>query len=228
MSAKVKMIISGAVFCALIVAGCRTNGSARVGNTSRTATDIRMAQLQQELDKKWENPTAHYDMGQLYHAAGDWSKAEYRYNIALGFDPAYRDAQAAIVKLQFDKGDRSKGEWAANSFITQVASSPEQLLALGTAFEKQGLGDYALKCYNNALQIAPGSDVVNHQLGFYYLSKGKNDLAKEYLIRSFQANPNQPDVAGQLGRLGVEVKIPEPAAPGSQNLSKPVKPANQP
>jgi hypothetical protein len=28
------------------------------------------------------------------------------------------------------------------------------------------------------------------------------------LSRSFQLNPNQPDVAGELGRLGVAVKIP--------------------
>jgi tetratricopeptide (TPR) repeat protein len=228
MSAKVKMFVWGAVFCALIVAGCRSNGSATVAHNSRTASDIRMAQLQQELDKKWENPTAQYEMGQLYHAAGDWSKAEYRYNIALGFDPAYRDVQAAIVKLQFDRGDKAKGEWAANSFMTQVASSPEQLLALGMAFEKQGLNDYALKCYTNALQVAPDSAVVNSRLAYYYQSKGKSDLAKEYFIRSFQLNPNQPDIANELGKLGVEVKIPAAAAPASENLSKPVKPANSP
>jgi tetratricopeptide (TPR) repeat protein len=184
--------------------------------------------LQRELDKKWENPTAHFELGQLYHAAGDWSKAEYHYNIALGFNPAYRDVQAAIVKLQFDKGDRPKGEWAANTYMTQVASSPEQLLALGVSFQKQGLDDYALKCYQNALSSAPDSPTVNRQLGYYYLDKNKKDLAKEYFIRSFQFNPNQPDVATELGRLGVAVKIPETATPSSENLKKPVKPADQP
>ena len=195
--------------CARVVGGCRGHNAATVTQNTRTAADIRKAELHRELDKKWENPAAHFELGQLYHADGDWSKAEWHYNIALGFNPAYRDAQAAIVKLQLDKGDKSKGEWAANIYMTQVASSPEQLLALGVAFEKQGLDDYALKCYQDALKMAPDSPTVNRQLGYYYLAKNKKDLAKEYFIRSFQLNPNQPDVAGELGRLGVAVKIPQ-------------------
>jgi tetratricopeptide (TPR) repeat protein len=225
MSAKVKMIISGALFCALMVAGCRTNGSARVAHNTRTASDIRIAQLQQELNRKWENPPVHYEMGQLYHAAGDWSKADWYYDTAIGLDPAYRDAQAAKVKLQLDKGDKSKSEYLANMYMTQVMSSMEQMVALGMAFERQGLSDYALKCYTSALQAAPDSPVVNRQLGYYYLGKGKSDLAKEYFIRSFQLDPAQPDVAGELGRLGVEVKIPGPSSGG---LNKPVQPATQP
>jgi len=223
-----KMMVCGLVFCALVIAGCRTNGAARVATGgSRTAADIRIAQLQQQLNLKWENPTVHYELGQVYHSQGDWSKAEYYYNIAMGFNPAYRDVQAAMVKLQFDKGDKSKGEWVANSYMTQVASSPEQLLALGEALEKQGLSDYALQCYTNALKIAPNSDTVNRRLGYYYLSKGKSDLAKEYFIRSFQLNANQPDVAQELGRLGVAVRIPETSSK-PEDLSKTVRPADQP
>jgi Flp pilus assembly protein TadD len=99
---------------------------------------------------------------------------------------------------------------------------------MGVAFEKQGLDDYALKCYQDALKMSPDSPTVNRQLGYYYLLKNKKDLAKEYFIRSFQLNPNQPDVAGELGRLGVAVRIPEAAAPVSENLSQPAKPASQP
>ena len=81
---------------------------------------------------------------------GDWSKAEWHYNHALGFNPAYRDVQAAMVKLQINKGDKSKADWVANSYITQVVSMPEQILSLGAAFEKQGLDDHAYKCYNGS------------------------------------------------------------------------------
>ena len=159
----------------------------RVDQNVRTASDIRMAELLKELDKKWENPPAHYEMGQLYHAAGDWSKAEYYYNIALGFNPAYRDVQAAMVKLQFDKGDKSKAEWVANSYMTQVVSMPEQLLALGAAFEKQGLDDYALKCYQEALKTAPDSSAVNRQLGYYYLQQEQKGPRQGILYSQFPA-----------------------------------------
>jgi tetratricopeptide (TPR) repeat protein len=228
MNLKQYTVVTGIVVCALLLGGCRHTSTARVSQNVPAASDIRKAELLRELNKKWENPVAHYELGQLYHAESDWSKAEWYYNTAIGFNPAYRDAQAALVKLQFDKGDKSRGEWLANSYMTQVASAPEQLLALGVAFEKQGLNDYALKCYQEALKIAPDSYAVNRQLGYYYLARNKKDFAKEYFIRSFQLNANQPDVAEELGRLGVAVRIPQTpeSLPGSPG--QPLRPATQP
>jgi hypothetical protein len=40
------------------------------------------------------------------------------------------------------------------------------------------------------------------------LGKGDKEHAKEYFVRSFQLDPKQQEVAGELGKLGVEVKIP--------------------
>ena len=227
MNAKLRVTISGTMFCVLLVVGCRNTSTPRVDQNVRAAADIHKAELLKELDKIWENPPVHFELGQLYHAAGDYSKAEYYYNIALGFNPAYREVQAAMVKLQIDKGDKTKADWVANGYMTQVVSMPEQLLSLGAAFEKCGLDDYALKCYQEALKTAPDSPPVNRQLGYYYLAKNKKDVAKEYFIRSFQLNPDQPDVAGELGRLGVAVRIPEaPASP--QDIKQTTKPASQP
>jgi tetratricopeptide (TPR) repeat protein len=209
MNAKVRVIVFGILFCALFVAGCKNGSTVRMDQNSRTASDIRILQLTKELNQKWENPTAHYELGQLYHSQGDWSKAEYHYNIALGFDPAYREVQAAMVKLQLNKGDKAKADWAANGYMAQVVSMPEQILALGAAFEKQGLDDYAYKCYTDALKATPDSPAVNRQLGYYYLHKNNKDKAKEYFIRSFQLDSNQPEVANELGKLGVAVRIPE-------------------
>jgi len=217
-------IFTGMIFCVILLAGCEPKPTATISPSVRTANDIRKAELLAELQKKWENPPVHYQLGQLYHSESDWSKAEWYYNVALGFNPAYRDVQAAIVKLQYDRGDKAKGDWAANMYITQVSSAPDQLLALGIAFEKQGLGDYALKCYQNAISLAPDSNAVSRQLGYYYLARNKKDLAKEYFIRSFQLNSNQPDVAEELGRLGVAIRIPQTPAAPSENLSQPAKP----
>jgi Tfp pilus assembly protein PilF len=222
-------VIVGVVLCAVLIGGCQGHNAAAVSQNTRTATDIRKAELQRELDKKWENPAALFEMGQLYHAEGNWSKAEWYYNNALGFDPVMYNAKASIVKLQLDKGDRSRAKWAADNYIAQAASSPDQLLDLGAAFEKQeGLDDYALRCYQDALKMAPDSPKVNRQLGYYYLAKNKKDLAKEYFTRSFQLNPNQPDVSGELGRLGVVIKVPQVPESSPEKLSQPTKPASQP
>jgi tetratricopeptide (TPR) repeat protein len=229
MNIKVKALVSGIVLCMLAVSGCRPSGSAGISSAAgRTAVDIRIAQLQQELNKKFDNPPAHYELGQLYHSQGNWLKADWHYDQAISFNPVYREAQAAKVKMQFDKGDRSKGEYLANMYISQAASSPEQLLTLGEAFEKQHLNDYALKCYETALKMTPDSAPVNRQLGYYYLKNNKPEQAKDFFIRSFQLNPSQPDVAGELGKLGVAVRIPQADAPPTAPKGQTVKPPTQP
>jgi len=63
-----------------------------------------------ELDRKFENPQAHFDMGQVYQTEGITQKAEYHYNVALSFDPAHVQAQAAMVKLFLDGSNTTKGK----------------------------------------------------------------------------------------------------------------------
>ncbi|MBN2019091.1 MAG: tetratricopeptide repeat protein [Sedimentisphaerales bacterium] len=223
MSSKGYAMVCAMVLCSLGLFGCPPTRPARVAQGVNTASDIRKAELLRQLDKKWENPVTHYELGQLYHAEGDWSKADWYYDQAIGFNPAYRDAQAAKVKMQLDKGDKSKSEYLASMFMTQVVSAPEQLMLLGEAFEKQGLDSYALKCYRDALKAQPDSYKINRQLAYYYLHKNDNEQAKEYFIRSFNMNSNQPDVANELGKLGVAVRSPEPGTSPSK-LGQPIRP----
>ena len=68
--------------------------------------------------------------------------------------------------------------------------------------------------------MAPNSDKINRQIGYYYLSKGNTAQAQDYLTRSFQLNPNQPDVAGELGRLGIAVQIPRKTQQDTKKLDK--------
>jgi tetratricopeptide (TPR) repeat protein len=170
--------------------------------------EARKAELLEELDRKFENPQAHFQLGQIYEAEGLWPKAEYHYNVALRFDPSLREAQAAMVKLFLDSGETDKSKTYADIYMNQVSNSAAQTLRLGKAFQKENLDEYALECYRRALKLAPNSAEINKQLGYYYLSKDDTARAKEYLIKSFQLDSNQPEVAGELGRLGVEVKIP--------------------
>jgi tetratricopeptide (TPR) repeat protein len=167
------------------------------------------AELHKQLNTKFENPDAHFELGRLYQAEGNWDKAEYHYNVALSFDPVNRPAQAALVKVLINNGDKTKAEQYAKSYINQASSSIMASLQLAEAFNRQQLDKYTLACYQQALRLDPDSFEVNKQFGFYYLNKNDKERAKEYLSKSFQLNPNQPDVAGELGRLDVVVKIPE-------------------
>ena len=207
------------LICTLIIFnGC--NSAKKGGEIKSTPTDKRKAALLKEIDRKFENPQAHYELGQLYQADGMWSQAEYCYNTALTFDPIYRDAQAGIVKVIIGSGDNAKAKLTTEIYMNQVAASPEESLRLGLAFQKQGLDDYALNCYQQALNLAPNSAKINRQIGYYYLSKNDKSRAKDYLTRSFQLNQNQPEVAGELGRLGVAVKIPRKVETNTAKIDK--------
>ena len=48
----------------------------------------------------------------------------------------------------------------------------------------------------------------HRELGNYYLSLNDEATAKEYFKRSFILDPTQSQVAGELGRMGVIVKVP--------------------
>ncbi len=194
----------------LVLVGCESQEmkAAEAERVRKLPVEARKARLQNSLDSKFENPEVHYELAQLYHTEGLWSKAEYHYNIALSFDPANADAQSAMVKLFLDSGDTAKSKNYASTHVNQVSSSDIQSLRLAMAFEKQQLDEYALTCYQQALKLAPDSARINKQMAYYYLGKDDKDRAKEYLVRSFQIDPSQPEVAGELGRLGVEVRIP--------------------
>jgi len=184
-----------------------------IGQQKNVSADARKAELLKLLERKFENPDAHFQVARLYHAEGQWAKAEYHYNVALGFDPASAEAKAAMVKLFLDAGDSAKSKTYADVYMNLAARSATQSLRLAIAFQKQQLDGYALDSYQQALSLAPDSAEVNKQMGFYYLSKGDETRAKEHFIASYRSDNRQPDVAHELGRLGVELRIrPETAA----------------
>ena len=164
--------------------------------------------LQRQLDRKFENPEVHYKLGSIYHTEGLYDKAEYHYRTALGFDPVLYKAQAARVKVLLDKGDTAAGQAAAKLYMDQAAVTAEASMLLGKGFQERGMEQYALACYQQALVQEPNSAVLFRQIGYYYLGKGDKVRAEENLRRSFQLDPYQSEVAGELGRMGVMVQIP--------------------
>lgn len=211
--------------CALLLAlvGCESQEmkAADAERVRKLPVDARKANLQQSLDTRFENPVAHYELAQLYHAEGLWQKAENHYNFAISFDPSNADAQVALVKLFLDSGDTAQSKIFADNYMNAARDSDIQSLRLGMAFEKQQLDEYTMTCYQQALKLAPESARINKQVAYYYLGKGDKDRAKEYLVRSFKLDPSQPEVAGELGRLGVEVRIPGRADKDVTETGKP-------
>ena len=203
------MLLSLTVF---LGSGCTQGESSTTGVDSSAAMPSVKTEreLLLEVERRFENPEAHYELARLYHRSREWTKAEYRYNTALSQRPGLLGAQAGLVKLYADEGEPTKAEQFAYGYIRQASGSTRTTLKLAWEFDNAGLSDYAMRCFQQALAEAPDSYDANKQMGLYYLGKGDNDKARLYLGRSFELNPRQPDVAGALGRLGVVVESPQP------------------
>lgn len=185
--------------------------------------DAQKTALLNQIERTYENPEAHYQLGRLYHADGLYEKAEFHYRVALGFDPVNYRAEAGIVKALVDQGKTAQAQMAAEMYMSQAAVSAESALLMGKAFQQMGLDQYALDSYRQALDLAPNSAVLYRQIGYYYLSKGDRVRAEENLRRSFQIDPYQPEVAEELGRMGVMVQIPRKPAKSDNFLQRLLK-----
>ncbi|MEN6384300.1 MAG: hypothetical protein ABFD79_03790 [Phycisphaerales bacterium] len=199
-----------------VLGGCKSSQKSAQGEKLNdkqltSQSEKQVTQLQKQIDKKYSDAKAHYELGKIYHREGSWDKAEWEYSKALAFDPVHHESQASIVKLYSDKGDKQRGDVLAEQYINQASISAKNSLLLGRSFQDRGLDEYALTCYTQSHRLAPNSVVVNKQLGYHYLLKGDNANAEIYLRRAFELDPYQPGVAGQLGKLGVQVEIPKKA-----------------
>lgn len=197
---------SSSLICLLLISGC--NETLNEDDLANITPTEKKTELKKSLDRRFENPQAHYLLGQLYHAERDWPNAEYHYNTALRFDPVHRPAQAAMVKLFLDRGETMKAANYLEIYMNQVGDSPDQLLELALEFQKQDLDNYALNCFEKALAVAPNSSKVHKYLGYFYLEKNNKIKAEDHFVLSYELNNKQPDVAYELGRLGVQVQIP--------------------
>lgn len=208
------------LFCTTLLVGCKSQEVTGAGKVRTVPVEQRKADLLKTIDRKFENPQAHYELGQIYQSERQWIKAEYHYSIALSFDPALTQAQAATIKVYIDSGDTAKSKTYAEILIGKVTGSADASYRLGLAFQQQLLDEYAFDCYMQALYLDSTSAKVHKQLGYYYLGKNDKVRAEEHFKRSFNLDPVQPEVAGELGRLGVEVRIPRKVQRSPRKVNK--------
>lgn len=207
------------LLAAFFVGGCR---KAQQVDEINYGLEADKAALLKKIERKYEDPEAHYQLAKLYHRDGLYDKADFHYRVAIGFDPVHYRTQAARVKLLVDQRDLAKSGVMAEMYMSQASVSAEASLRLGRGFQDEGLDDYAIACYNQAANLAPNSAVIFKQLGYFYMAKGDMVQAESNLRRSFQLDPYQSEVAGELGRMGIPVQIPREKA-DNKKLEKAVE-----
>lgn len=194
---------------ALVFVGCES--SSEIRDVADGPADSELGQKEQlikQIDHKYENPEAHYQLGKLSYAEGKLDKADFEYRVALGFNPVHYRAQAGVVKVASEQEQVERAQIIAELYISQAAVSAPASVRLGKAFQSEGLGEYALSCYYQAMGLKPKSPEPYKLLGYYYLGENDQVRAEENFRRSFELDPYQSDVSGELGRMGVIVGLP--------------------
>lgn len=197
---------------ALALAGCDSSEKSSPADQAAMAAQTEKEQLLDRIDRLYENPEAHYKLGKIYYNEGALDKADFEYRVAVGFDPVHYRAQAGIVRVAVDQKNPQSARTIAELYISQTSVSAEKSLLLGKAFENENLGEYATSCYYQAIGLDPEMSEPYKLLGLRFLKAGDKVRAEENLRRSFELNPYQPDVSGELGRLGVPVQTPQQTA----------------
>ena len=223
MTARKNIIIAIVLLFVFCVGGCDSNGLQWPGSKQKSVEDIEPIPVEQKkealmkrINKKFDDAEAHYELGKVYQSEGLWPQAEREYKYAINYEPLHREAQAGRVKVLMLMGDSEQAQVSAEHYIDAASVTAAGSLRLAMGFQEQGLDELAMRCYRQALNLAPNSAKVHRQIGFYYLAKDNKEMAKEYLIRSFQLNAYQEDVGLALGRLGVVVKVPEKTESGEK------------
>lgn len=199
------------------MAGCRTRSNPTPDMALDTIPD-KESYLLAKLKTRYQNAEAHSELGRYYLEQGLMDKAEHHLEIALGFDPALRPAQAAYVKLT----SKLEGELAAQRLCAEyqrpLLSSAPEMIKLAKALGEEGLDTLALGCFQRILSVRPDSAEAHRQLGYFYLARDEEEKAKTHFSRSFELNDTQPDVAGELGRMGVTIETPGLHSPPAGDL----------
>jgi len=207
----IRIVAVFTVVLAFSFAGCESSQPAP--KQRQAAIDqIQKEQLLEQIDRRYESPEAHYKLGKIYYNEGVLDKADFEYRVAVGFDPVHYRAQAGIVRVAMDQKDSQRARNIAELYISQAAVSAEKTLLLGKAFASENLDEYALSCYYQAIGLDPKMVEPYKLIGLHFLKAGDKVRAEENLRRSFELNPYQPDVSGELGRLGVPVTTPRQPA----------------
>src|SRR4030043_1387755 len=115
------LVVAGLLVCVLLLVGCNGRGvKSSEGDISVASSTDKKSRLINELDRKFENPDVHFELGQLYRGEGLWTQAEYHYETALRFDPANRGAQAALVRVLTDSGEKEGANALARGHVGQA------------------------------------------------------------------------------------------------------------
>src|ERR1700722_4884974 len=146
------------------------------------------------------SPAALYEAGRNFLRLGQPLDAQLCCQQALASDPGHADALhlMGLLSLQAKQYDHAL-EWITRAI--QKDAKPEYLASLGTALQKQGRHEEALRACDKAIQLKPDDAGLWKRLGDMLLELERLDHALLAFAHVLKLNPRHQDAAYKSGVL---------------------------
>ena len=177
------------------------------GDYQEADDNYRRAQLEFEsavdLDPGFTN--RYYNLGRSSQALKQYERALEEYRRALEYYPGHGEARKGRIDclVQMNAPQRQIDDEVDSAVNTlHVREHGRIYLAQAAAYYRVGRAADIPPVLGRALAAAPADAHVHALAGRLYRALGDVSSAKRCFITAYQLDPDEPDVAGELGRLG--------------------------
>jgi tetratricopeptide (TPR) repeat protein len=136
-----------------------------------------IAELQDLIKRYPDEKTAHYRLGLLYDARGDYAQAVGYLETALTIDPMYQQAINRLAYTYDRMGRYEDAIGAINRYLALSPNEPNPYDTRGDIYARNGKVDQAIESYRQALEIKPDFTASLYNLGHMYVMKHECELA---------------------------------------------------
>jgi tetratricopeptide (TPR) repeat protein len=164
-----------------------------------------------ELDP--ENADTFVLQGEVYAAQKHYRKARESYDEALRLDPEHAYAQIRLGHL-FYALENYQGAVRAYQQALRLDKGPLRVEAhywMASAYTELGWTDYAVKSYQQVLDLQPASFVAAYNLGQLYAKQKSYAEAIDYFKQAIEINPQKAGVHYNLAVCYAETDRPDRA-----------------
>ncbi len=162
-----------------------------------------MAQMAVGLDPNYRD--AHYLLGKVYAARGEWIKGEESLKKVIELDQeAPEEGIIALSVLYVESKQPEKAIETLKAFLEKDASHLLAHYYLGRVYSEMNQLDLALKAYEAAVDINPTFSAAQKAIAFIYEYQGKAKEAIHSFEKVLEAEPDNVDVRNHLGQLYIE------------------------
>ena len=177
------------------------------GDDQAAADNYRRAQLEFEtaIDQDPNSPDRYYNLGMASQALKQYKRALGEYGQALEYFPGHGEARKGRIDclVQMNASQRQIDDEVAEAVGTLHAREHGRIhLGQAAAYARVGRVADTPAVLERALVAALGDAHIHALAGRLYRAIGDASSAKRCFIIAYKLDPDEPDIAADLGSLG--------------------------